>query len=61
MWTAHAQRVGIKVDFLSLDLATLAQVNLITWENVFLNNKYHNVDIYSEKCHVIQCFKWQKY
>ena len=57
MWTAHAQRDIIKANSLILVLATSAQANLIVWDNVLLNNENHNVNIYSEECHIMWCFK----
>ena len=42
-----------KVDHLVLVLATSAQVNLVVQDCVLLNNEYHNVDIYSKKCHIM--------
>ena len=61
MWTAHAQRDKTKADSLILVLATPAQVKLIVWDDILLNNEYHNINIYSEKCYVMWCFKCQKY
>ena len=61
MWTTCAQRDMTKVNSLILVLATLAQVDLIVWDNILLNNEYHNVNIYSEKYYIMWYFKCQKY
>ena len=58
MWTACAQRDMTKVDSPILVLIILTQVNLIIWDNILLNNRYHNINIYSEKYHIMWCFKY---
>jgi hypothetical protein len=61
VWTARARKDPSRPGSLVLVLATPAQANLVVRDGVLFMNEYHRVDIYSEDCRVMRCFKCQRY